>query len=433
MSGLSGRRTMPDRPAGMFRLGTLLIVISMPGLAGAEMAWVHRAGITGNVLHAKPSDLGGDGNPRGPGSTSGPDAAFTLSTQDQQSLRSMLEVSHAEVSGTLHAKLVRVRAADALVSPVQTLHRVGSVRATFYDSSSVGAVPGEERTQVVGWVDQAYLRVFGSAYTFTAGRQPIDYGTGRLWQPLNVFGAFAPTDLDTEFKPGVDALTVDWYPGAFSSLTTTLVAASRQASQDPSFSSKYRQLLGEDVDMNLLAGYVVGHCLAGFSIEGEWQGMGWRWEALATDESFFSVTGVDYQFSEEHWSGGVRLVAELYFHSGGSTQASMVAETAGNELVQHGLQPHVGRHLVGLSLDKSLTPLVTGGYLVMLNPLESTSSRWRLSSLHQATFRVSAGENTEVILALQIGAGEGLDARGLPQSEFGAVPGRFTFRWASYF
>ena len=55
--------------------------------------------------------------------------------------------------------------------------------------------------------------------TFSVGRQAIDFGSGRFWQPLNVFGSFTPTDLDTDFKPGIDAARLDWFTSDFSSLS----------------------------------------------------------------------------------------------------------------------------------------------------------------------------------------------------------------------
>ena len=59
-------------------------------------------------------------------------------------------------------------------------------------------------------VDWAYLAVTLGPVTFTAGRQPVTFGRGKLWQATELVSTFSLTEVDTEFKPGADAVRVDW-------------------------------------------------------------------------------------------------------------------------------------------------------------------------------------------------------------------------------
>lgn len=45
--------------------------------------------------------------------------------------------------------------------------------------------------------------------TLTVGRQPVTLGRGTIWHPEDVVSTFSLTEIDTAYKPGVDALRVD--------------------------------------------------------------------------------------------------------------------------------------------------------------------------------------------------------------------------------
>ena len=68
-------------------------------------------------------------------------------------------------------------------------------------------------------VDWAYLAVTLGPVTFTAGRQPVTFGRGKLWQATDLVSTFSLTEVDTEFKPGSDAVRLDWTVAAGQSLT----------------------------------------------------------------------------------------------------------------------------------------------------------------------------------------------------------------------
>jgi len=49
-------------------------------------------------------------------------------------------------------------------------------------------------------LDRLFYQYQKENHSLTVGRQAIDWGVGRFWQPLNVFGAFSPVDIDTDYN-----------------------------------------------------------------------------------------------------------------------------------------------------------------------------------------------------------------------------------------
>jgi len=79
----------------------------------------------------------------------------------------------------------------------------------------------------VAW---AYARYATDNVTLSVGRQPITLGRGHLFTPEDLIAPFSPLQIDTEFKPGVDAARVDLRLGEATSLTALGAAAKHGAS-----------------------------------------------------------------------------------------------------------------------------------------------------------------------------------------------------------
>ena len=279
-----------------------------------------------------------------------------------------------------------------------------------------------------------YQRRFSNS-SLSIGRQPVDWGSGRFWQPLNVFGAFAPTDLDTDFKAGIDSLIYDWYPTTFSSLSLVYALAPQD---EPRFGNSaalyYRQPAGERSELALLAGEVVDNRVVGASFESEWSGIGWRVEGIYYDQAdgredgLFWIAGLDYQFDN-----GTLLNLEWHQNDLGSSDETRLTEVADSFLVQSGLQQQLGRQVLGLGLSDDLTPLLRGSYTLLLSPLRDADNERHLSSLHQFTLLYSLSDESDLLLSALLTSGRGLDASDQPRSEFGHIPNSLTLRWRLYF
>ena len=89
----------------------------------------------------------------------------------------------------------------------------------------VSALPGRsvnlrtsivDRDRVQAWhdVDRLALTVYTGAGDITVGRQAITWGISNLFPVADLWAQFSPFELDTEEKPGIDAVRWLFYPRA---------------------------------------------------------------------------------------------------------------------------------------------------------------------------------------------------------------------------
>lgn len=156
----------------------------------------HAADLTGRV-----SVLGTAASP-GAGDVGDGVPGISVPSADQQGLRLMLEDHGGGAEWSVHAVATRQNFRGV---PASTAHSSDLFRFRRLAAESTSGDGVRRQTRLDWALDRiAYKKRFG-ATSLSVGRQPIDWGAGRFWQPLNVFGAFAPTALDTDYKPGIDA------------------------------------------------------------------------------------------------------------------------------------------------------------------------------------------------------------------------------------
>lgn len=353
---------------------------------------------------------------------------------DQQSLRLMLDESSDNTEWSIHLKTVRLHLSDISFNDRQSsdLFRVSKQSAYWISETETNS-----STHLGYELDRAVYKKRYQQFSLALGRQPVDWGSGRFWQPLNVFGAFAPTDLDTDYKPGIDSLKLDWFPSAFSSLSVVYAFApsnNPEIEHKDSAALRYKRQAGEQSELSLLGGTIIGNTVFGAAFESSWSGMGWRIEGLhshlaKTGENFvFWIAGLDYQFEN-----GTLITAEWYDNSRGAMQMSSLSSLQTDALVVYGLQPYLGRNVFGLSLGKDLTPLLRGDYVLLISPLKDTNAQLNSSVLHQLNLTYSVSNESDLLFSFQFANGRGLDSASKPQSEFGHLPASLSLRLRFYF
>lgn len=353
-------------------------------------------------------------------------------TADQQSARLMLDDVLSRGEWSLHLRTSRQHVNGY---PLVEAHSSDLFRYYRGEGRWLDEQDADTSTQAGYELDRAVYRHRFTHFTIGLGRQAIDWGSGRFWQPFNVFGAFAPTDLDTDFKPGIDAVTVEFYPGAFSTLTGAYVLSPEDDDAlKNSAALHYRNQVGDISELSLLAGSVIGNRVAGGGFESAWSGIGWRVEGLyysleeSDEKAFFWVGGVDYQFDN-----GTLIAAEWYDNSRGATYEEELPGIVADPLVAYGLQQHLGRHVLGLTLERDITPLLHGGYTLLASGLNSDDEQWHSSLLHQVNVTYSVSNESDLLFSILSGSGTGLNDNGEPQSEFGHLPVSMTLRLRFYF
>jgi len=397
---------------------SLLILLPLTSLHAAE--FTGRFSMLGTTATVEEGDLGYQ-----------PNGSSAL-TADQQSVRLMLDDTLHQGEWSLHLRAIRQHLSGYPFNEYQSsdLFRYYKGEGSWLDEQE-----GDNTTRAGYELDRAVYRHRFKHLTLGIGRQAIDWGSGRLWQPLNVFGAFAPTDLDTDFKSGIDSLTVDYYPSAFSSLTGAYVLSPKEdTSSKNSGALYYRRQIGSLSELSLLTGSVIGNDVAGGSFESAWGGMGWRLEGLyyhlspKDEKAFFWIGGIDYQFDN-----GTILTAEWYDNSRGATTEKELGAVASDPLVLYGLQPQLGRQLLGVSVERDITPLLHGSYTLLASSLDDDQGKRRYSLLHQLNLSYSVSNESDLLISLLDGTGKGLEVAKNPQSEFGYLPVNVSLRLRFYF
>jgi hypothetical protein len=66
-----------------------------------------------------------------------------------------------------------------------------------------------DRHRIVHRFDRLALQYRGATWGLTVGREAVSWGSGLVFQPMDLFSPFAPTTVDRDFKAGDDLLIVD--------------------------------------------------------------------------------------------------------------------------------------------------------------------------------------------------------------------------------
>lgn len=267
-------------------------------------------------------------------------------------------------------------------------------------------------TAHVVWVstlDRTWINGDAGPAQITAGRQRIAWGTGLVWNPIDLFNPSSPLDFDNEEMPGTDAGRVQVYLGP-SSKVEGAIAPMRQ--RDETVAAAKVLLNRWAYDWIALGGRRGPWTMVGGAWAGNIAGGGFRGEVLYADprrglaapgaDSFETavlsacVDG-DYTFHNTLYLHGAML-----YNEGGTTG------DAGGELLLEAYERHwltPARLSLFAEAAKDLSPLLRADLAGILNPYDLS---WYLGP----TLAWSAATNLDLSFA-------GLVFGGRPGTEFG--------------
>ena len=258
------------------------------------------------------------------------------------------------------------------------------------------------------------------------GRQAVTFGRSFFWNPIDWLSTFSPTEIDREYKTGVDALRVTRSLGRFSGVEL-VYAYGEGGDRDNSatLARAFGNLNGWDLE--LLAGSVWIDDRFGFAFSGDVLGAGLRGEVSrnaprsGTDPDFTSATlEVDYR-----WENSLYLTVELHHNGFGSKDPDDYAALFLSPRVLTGQAQNVGRDYLASSLAYEFTPLINGTVAVLLNLHDR-------SGILSPTLDVSLGDNARLAAGAILPWGDGPTLTGLP-TEYGAYPLSAWVQYRYYF
>jgi len=286
-------------------------------------------------------------------------------------------------------------------------------------------------------VEWAYAAWSHGPVTLTVGRQPISFGRAKLWSPMDLVGPFALTEVDTEYKPGVDAVRLDVSIGDRTNLSVVGVAGELADDHDLAVSvqgsaalarGKYRLDHGE---LGVLGGWVRGDAVAG--VDGTWDTgsfdlYGEATATLVTSRSLTSpeassgdVVGKAALGATFHPTGKLTLDPELLYDGFGAWRPADYLGVAVSERVGVGEQTTVGQLYAGGVVDWEAHPLVHVVGVALANVRDP-------SALASVAITYSVAGNASAVLGayVPIGRRPTTAAPDLARSEYGLYP-YFTF------
>ena len=241
----------------------------------------------------------------------------------------------------------------------------------------------------------------------TLGRQPVSLGSGLFFTPLDLVNPFSPATIDTEYKPGVDALRVDVFAGTTGHLTAVTAWSGSpllgdDANTDVSLDDAVIAATGGATvgvtDLSGFAGLVRGEPVLGASVVSAIRAVGVHGDVTLTlpdsDEPFVrAVVGADARPTMT-----TMLAAEVYVQSLGAKEPGEYLDLATSERVASGELWLLGRVYGAVTVSQEINPLLVANVALIGNLTDP-------SALVAPSLSWSTSQNTELLVGAYVGVG----------------------------
>ncbi len=259
------------------------------------------------------------------------------------------------------------------------------------------------------------------------GRQAVTFGRSFFWNPTDWLASFTPTEIDREYKAGVDAARLSLALGRFSG-AEVLYAYGEDGERDQSalVARAFTNLGGWDLEV--LGGSVWIDDRLGFAFSGDLAGAGLRGE-LSWNEPRTGAAGNDAEEdflratleADYRWPSSLYLIVELHHNGWGSSEVEDYAQLFSSPRLLTGQVANVGRHYLATRLSHEITPIAVGSLAVLVNLHDG-------SGLVHPTFTRTLSDESRLALGANLPWGPAAGAGG-PRSEYGAYAATLWLRW----
>jgi hypothetical protein len=290
-------------------------------------------------------------------------------------------------------------------------------------------------------LDRLALTFRPSWGTVVAGRQALTWGNGLVFNPMDLFNPFSPTDVERDYKVGDDMLNVSLLAGP-GELQALAVPRRDPETGDlewrrSSTAVRLHTPIGP-LEADVLAARHYEDVVAGAGLAGYLGGAAWRADATwtALDEhpgrsgGYLSlVANIDYSWV---WGGrNCYGFIECYFNGAGSDDAGgSLDDPVVLERVERGELFTLGRRYVAASLQYEAHPLLNG-YVTAIHNLNDGSGTV------QPRLVWDVAENLQALAGLDLPyGGRDTEFGGLALEQAGgltAAPATSAYLWVSWY
>jgi hypothetical protein len=176
----------------------------------------------------------------------------------------------------------------------------------------------EKHLSIIHYIDRLSFRQDIKQFSAVIGRQRIAWGTGRIWNPTDMFNPINPASYYKIEKDGADAVSLKY---AFASFTDLNVVYNPQEKiRNSNYGFRFRTNHWE-YDMSLMGGYFDRRIVGGMDFAGNLFNAGVRGEGIisANKDSLSKhyvkfILGIDNQFTASFYG-----LLEYYFNGEGKS------------------------------------------------------------------------------------------------------------------
>ncbi len=281
--------------------------------------------------------------------------------------------------------------------------------------------------------DRAYVSLHFDFMELTVGRQAIGLGRSLMFSAVDIFAPFTPTEVDREWRRGVDAVHLELRIPNISELSADVIAAFGSVI-DGEVSSwallgRVRAIVG-DVDGSVLLGRrgednIVGAVLSATVGDAELHGelAMFGTDGRGIDGGLFGTRAVvakvliggSYMVDI---GSGLRVAAEYHYSGFGVENIGDRPDVLFDEAFQlrfaRGDSQILGRHAIAVSMSYDVQDDLSATLAYIQSPVDG-------SGLVAPTFTWNHSDNVTILLNVFVPWGS-LPEAGVPTSEWGASP-----------
>lgn len=289
-------------------------------------------------------------------------------------------------------------------------------------------------------IDRLYMTLMPEWGSIRIGRQAITWGNGMLFNPMDLFNPFAPSDIEREYKVGDDMAAVQFSSDTIGDLQFLYVARREPDTGDVEWSQSSlagKLHIARDVtEFDIMAAKHYKDAVAGFGSRGYLGDTAWRFDATwtfldenSTKNDYLSlVANIDYSWVwlKKNFYGYVEYFFNGLCHNRYTEEYSNSIIT---ERINRGELFTLGRHYLSGHIKVELHPLFAI-YLTAINNVEDPSGSLQPRAVWDMT------QNTQLTLGGNIYyGGEDTEYGGftIPDTSLRSEPSDSAFIWLSYY